>query len=609
MRLRLLVFICLLTGMLMPAYSAADKDSLNVPFKERIGFHTNTVDWLLLTPNLGVEYSFIQNKYEKVSALLFGKYNPNSSMNINPALVYNIGGARGEVRWYFRTRHISDGEAKLDSLDRAKHGRFGVFWRKLTTRPYSFLAKKNPRLHRAYYIGPYLNFDKYTIKLSAIGYQGYSLGLGATAGYSIPLYQYKNGSSVDFELGFSLGMAMSWNDKFGYDSDADCYYYAGSNSFHVVPSPIVSDLHVAFVYRLKSIREQIVDVRMDKLEELSAIYELRSSYDEKIANFKYPSHIEKTKDGRDSIVVHTEYLPSDSIAAWNVVVNEKNERIREINRRALESGVELDSAMLLDELRLCYEYVELPEKMFAQYDRLLPNKEIKSVSELNDEYLDGLLENYSVVNADNGEFDKQLVNSYGTLRGRLLEKNDSTSEIRLLDLMVHAISNINGSSIKAFNDKYHCSIAGKEVEYDAMPVKMLAPLQIDEERKATYPVDFVFGVDTLALSSSQKFSFKGMNTEIEAKNVYKLVLLEDLLDTTLTPENKSAAKAVKEKKSKKKSKDKKNKAPKKEKADDTVAVETVKKDVDSDDMVAGAVQAIEAIEKNDEESVVEDKVE
>ena len=60
---------------------------------------------------------------------------------------------------------------------------------------------------------------------------------------------------------------------------------------------------------------------------------------------------------------------------------------------------------------------------------------------------------------------------------------------------------------------------------------------------------------------------------------------------------------------KKKSKDKKNKAPKKEKADDTVAVETVKKDVDSDDMVAGAVQAIEAIEKNDEESVVEDKVE
>ena len=247
--------------------------------------------------------------------------------------------------------------------------------------------------------------------------------------------------------------------------------------------------------------------------------------------------------------------------------------------------------------------------MFAQYDRLLPNKEIKSVSELNDEYLDGLLENYSVVNADNGEFDKQLVNSYGTLRGRLLEKNDSTSEIRLVDLMVHAISNINGSSIKAFNDKYHCSIAGKEVEYDAMPVKMLAPLQIDEERKATYPVDFVFGVDTLALSSSQKFSFKGMNTEIEAKNVYKLVLLEDLLDTTLTPENKSAAKAVKEKKSKKKSKDKKNTAPKKEKADDTVAVETVKKDVDSDDMVAGAVQAIEAIEKNDEESVVEDKVE
>ena len=129
--IRLLVFM-MLSGVLLPAYSAMEKDSLNVPFKDRIAIHTNSVGWLLMTPNLGLEYSFVQNDMRKVSALVHGRYNPASLKTYNPEYVYNIGGARAEVRWYSRTRYVSQGELQLDSLERAKYGRFRNFWNKLT---------------------------------------------------------------------------------------------------------------------------------------------------------------------------------------------------------------------------------------------------------------------------------------------------------------------------------------------------------------------------------------------------------------------------------------------------------------------------------------------
>ena len=62
------IMLVLLFGMVVPTFSATEKDSLNVPFKDRIAIHTNSVGWLLMTPNLGIEYSFIQNDLKKVSA-------------------------------------------------------------------------------------------------------------------------------------------------------------------------------------------------------------------------------------------------------------------------------------------------------------------------------------------------------------------------------------------------------------------------------------------------------------------------------------------------------------------------------------------------------------
>ena len=597
--MRLLVFFMLL-GMSVSAYSAAEKDSLNVPFKDRIAIHTNSVGWLMMTPNLGVEYSFIQNNLEKVSALVHARYNPNSLKTFNPRLVYNIAGARAEVRWYTRLRYVTDGEQKLDSLERVKYGGFKAFWNKLTTRPYSLLGVENPQRHRAYYIGPYLAFDKYAMKLFKKGYQGFSVGFGATAGYSIPLYQYKNGSAIDFELGLSAGFAMSKCDMFYYNDDVDCYSYAGSKAFHFVPFPVVTDARVGFVYRINSIRDQILDIDQEKIDGFAAIYELRKSYDEKILNYILPYHVEPVVQDGDTIykkIMHEEYLASDSIKAWNKVVEEKNSRIREINRIALLSE-QVDSAMLLEELRLCYEYVEIPEKMFAQYNRMIPNKDVKSVAELENEYLNTLMSKYAIVDKDVvkeetgiGQVEDPLLFSYSSLRSKMLEKNDSVTGIRLIDLMVQSVSNVN-SNVRFFNTKYNMSSAGKEIGYDAMPAKMEV---ITGEAGKGYGLDFVFGVDTLALATPQSYSFKALNDEIEARNVYKLVVLEEMVGPIVT-DDKKAEHAAKEKggEKAKKEKVKKNKAAKKDKA--------VKPDAASDDAKeTEKAKKTEAVEDGDEE--------
>ena len=568
--MRLLLLFVLL-GIAVPACSAIEKDSLAVPFKDRVAIHTNTVGWLLMTPNLGVEYSFIQNDLKKVSALVHGRYNPASLKTYNPNYVYNIGGARAEVRWYYRTRYVSQGEVKLDSLECAKYGRFKNFWNKLTTRSYSFLARENPRRHRAFYLGPYLAFDKYTIKLSKTGYQGYAFGFGATAGYSFPLYQYKNGSAIDFEMGFSAGVAMSMNDMFNYNADVDCYEYAGSKAFHFVPFPVVTDARVAFVYRMNSIREQLQGIDQKKLDEYAAIYELRKDYDEKIADFLLPYHVEKVVENNDTVdkkILHEAYMPVDSIKAWNKALEAKNSRIREMNRLALLSS-EVDSAMLLEELRLYYEYVEIPEKMFRQYDNKVPNKNVTSLAELDNEYLNQLLKEYTIVDRDEvkntglGQIEDPLLFSYSSLRNKLLEKEDSVTEIRLIDLMVHAVSNVN-SNVKFFNSKYNVTAPGKTIEYDAMPAKMEV---ITGEVGRGYGLDFVSGVDTLALAVPQSYSFKALNDEIEARNVYKQVVLENMLGHSLLSKDaavveQKAGKKKEKSKEKNKGKDKKEKVKK-----------------------------------------------
>ena len=81
----------------------------------------------------------------------------------------------------------------------------------------------NPRVWRAYYVGVYAGYEKYTISLGRKGKQGDSYNFGFTGGWSVPLYPFKDGRSVDLDLGLAVGAKMTAYDKFGYDEEYGCY--------------------------------------------------------------------------------------------------------------------------------------------------------------------------------------------------------------------------------------------------------------------------------------------------------------------------------------------------------------------------------------------------
>lgn len=497
-------------------------DTVRTPFKDRIAVHTNSVDWLLMTPNIGLEYSFIQNDFNKVSFLLHGRYNPNSSTKFKPGYVYNIIGVRPEVRWYFRTREYFDTERELNSLE--------SFWRRLFTRPYSFFAKENPRRYRAYYIGSYISIDKYTIKLGSTGYQGHAYTFGATAGYSIPLYRYKNGSAIDFELGVSVGLAFTSNDKFRYDTEGACFAYEGSRGMGIVPFPVVSDARVAFVYRFNSIRNQIQEVDQRKLKQDSIIYVLRKKYNESNKVYMFSN------------------IPEDSLKEWNSAIKTRNREIREINRRALnELGV--DSAMLLQEYALYYPYIIIPEKYFSNFNMMLPNKEITSVAELKSRYLDELIETYSGIKETSWKnyagadltvqtLDARLVDKYMTgERATMMNNGDTISGIRLIEYLVSAIPDVNGQVIKLHNDIYHStgieegksdSTAVADIDKISFQVKAVVPQMEFTGTISTRTIAFVEGLDSVYLKKSDKQKPYTRNSIIEADNIVKRATLEKM---------------------------------------------------------------------------------
>ena len=59
---------------------------------------TNAVDWIVATPNLGVEFDLAGNEKTRFSILMNGKYNWNTHHSIQPRIVYNVAAGSVEAR-------------------------------------------------------------------------------------------------------------------------------------------------------------------------------------------------------------------------------------------------------------------------------------------------------------------------------------------------------------------------------------------------------------------------------------------------------------------------------------------------------------------------------
>ena len=249
----LCAFFCIFI-LLAPAHAAAEGEDAGekVPegsrssFIDRIAVRTNALDWMLTIPNLGFEFDLKNSEFNDMTVGLSAKYNWNTwHYNRNngsayaPPVAYNLLDVRPEVRYWYRTRK---GVLKKDDLSVEN----------------LLKNRKHPKTWRANYVGLYVNYATYTFKFGKKGMQGMAYGLGASTGYSLPMYEYRNGA-VDVELGFSVGLQLCTRDMFVHNPDG--YFYTqvleGSKDMHMTPFPVVSDLRVAFVWRHKSIKDKV----------------------------------------------------------------------------------------------------------------------------------------------------------------------------------------------------------------------------------------------------------------------------------------------------------------------------------------------------------------
>lgn len=253
-----------------------DAKAENLSFKDRWGFKTNAIDWLLTVPNVGVEFDLgntIRNKHT-IGANL--KWNWNTSQKYKPSIVFNLFDARIEWRQYFRTRRRYTNTTMKDGFMKYLNDNI------LTTK------RKNPRDWRAYYWGIYADAASYNFKLGKQGIQGNSYGAGVSLGYTAPLYGYRN-NYVDLEIGGSVGLAYAKYDVYEHDAESDCYPRIADKckGGHLVPFPLITDLRVAFVYRFVSVKDKYkqsvtrrIDIRNEKRAKLNAaINEMRMRID------------------------------------------------------------------------------------------------------------------------------------------------------------------------------------------------------------------------------------------------------------------------------------------------------------------------------------------
>ena len=231
-----------------------NKDSI-MPFKSRLAFKTNAVDWFLLLPNVTAEFDLFGSPYKHYTLSLGVKGNWSTSQNYKPSIVYNLFDARVEFRKYFRTS-----QRNFLHLDSAS------FFQRLKEEVFT-VKRFHPRYWRAYYWGVYADVANYNFKFGSRGMQGSAYGLGVSGGFSIPLYGYRD-NFVDLELGASIGFVYTKYDAYRHDEESNCYprLPEKSKGGHIVPFPVVSDLRVAFVYRFStSVKNKYKLIDYDKI--------------------------------------------------------------------------------------------------------------------------------------------------------------------------------------------------------------------------------------------------------------------------------------------------------------------------------------------------------
>lgn len=263
-------------------------DTLNV--KERFAFRTNGVEWLMLVPNLAVEFDLGKTNYNHYTIGLSGRYNWHTNPKLKSYNVFNVAEGRIEVRNYWHTR--------------TKNGGYSNIFEYMTSR-----ERHNPRYWRAYYLGGYAAAGTFSFKFAKEGYQGREANAGVTFGGIIPMYTYKK-SFLDLELGASIGALYYDYDKYRLDRESNCYVRTSSKKGFLM-YPVVTDLRVAMVYRYgHSVKNKY---KFDQVKQLARV-EAKTIYNKHRQEQRDSVNAAREKERKIKLAAKAEKATADSIA-------------------------------------------------------------------------------------------------------------------------------------------------------------------------------------------------------------------------------------------------------------------------------------------------------
>lgn len=287
-------------------------DTLNVA--ERLQISTNFVDWAIQLPNISFEYDLGGVTWNRwaLGAKLRGNW--KTKHDYKPAQVWNLLEARGELRYYWRTRKISN--------EYPRHSN------KLLQ---LFSCRRDSVKHpnTTYYRGVYVSAMRYSVLVTKHGYQGAALSAGFLYGIVKPLYQLASGNTIDLDLGISAGLYFTHYNKFRHDRESDCYENLEATNWHLIPFPLINELKVGLVYRFTN----------SPKHQLGQRYRWRYDVDEEFRD-RITSSMKREKEIRDSVAKDLRNL-NEVQRYFNRIYNENYNRIlrqMQNNRQPAQKG-------------------------------------------------------------------------------------------------------------------------------------------------------------------------------------------------------------------------------------------------------------------------------
>lgn len=208
---------------------------------------TNLIDWVLVTPNVGVGIPLTNPSYINATSLYIeGKMGLDANKIYMPNLIYKLLVGKIEYRRHFRFGENMDACSWLTRTTNivAEWLSSDDYWKKRKLNKVDDKGRS--------YVGLFAQYADYSFYIPLTqhfqGRIGKAAIVGISLGYHKPLYNFSNRCFLEWEFGGSLGCVVSHFDRYERQESA----ITSSGNWYY---PMLTDLHISLVLRKHSVKD------------------------------------------------------------------------------------------------------------------------------------------------------------------------------------------------------------------------------------------------------------------------------------------------------------------------------------------------------------------